>query len=142
MSVHSIEKLIPHRNSMRLVDCVSEYSNGSGEVRIQVDSRKPYFENGKFKSIWSVELMAQSVAAIYGMSAAESDGPKVGYIIAIDHYSLESKEAVEEGAELVVRVSCEHHTAPIGIYSAEVFHRGEIYSRSKLKAYLTDREIA
>jgi len=141
MSFADIEALIPHRLSMRLVDSVSDYSGGTGEVRIRVDKQKPYFKSGKFGSIWTVELMAQAVAAIYGLSDS-SGKPKVGYLISVDSYQLESNKIVEEGDELVVKIKSEHLEKPIGIYSAEVFFRGEIYSTGRFKAFLTDREIA
>ena len=141
MSLEKIERLIPHRSLMKTIDELISFEAGGGEVKLIVDPQKPYFENAKFESLFSIELMAQSVAAVYGYSVRSQKKPRIGYLISIDSYEMLSFEEVNAGDELRIKVKLELNAEPIGVYQVECSHRGRPFSKAQMKVFLTDRKI-
>ena len=82
-----IEEIIPHSGRMLLVNRVLEFGQNHGKVEVVLEESKPYFENGKFQSVWLIELMAQAVGTVTGYEMWANDIPraKAGFIVAIDN---------------------------------------------------------
>ena len=87
-----LEKLVPHKGKMLLLDRVTKYDLENVEIETQVDIDEScmfYDENLGGVPVWiSFEYMAQSISAlsgIYGISKGEK--PKVGFIMSVSGFN-------------------------------------------------------
>lgn len=118
----AIEELIPHRGEMLLVDAIRsiEPSGGWCETRLRED--RPYLDQGRFDSFWMVEIMAQSVAAVYAMTKKlQGLDPCMGFVIAIDSYSWTADFDLNAKDLVQTQVTLDYDLNPFGQYSIQCF---------------------
>ena len=87
-AIPPIERLVPHRGAMCLLDAVTAHDAESIEARTVVRADSP-FANGATTGAWlGVEYMAQAIAAFAGLRACArgADAP-LGLLVGTRRYS-------------------------------------------------------
>ena len=87
-----LEKLVPHKGKMFLLDRVKKYVLETITIETQVDideSNLFYDENLGGVPVWiSFEYMAQSISAMSGIFGhAHNEAPKVGFIMSVSSFN-------------------------------------------------------
>ena len=81
----NIEDLIPHRNSMKLIDEIVEIDDVSCITTATVSSRWPLYRDGYVHPIVLIELVAQSAGVSFGWREMHKKEPsgKQGWLVGI-----------------------------------------------------------
>src|SRR5689334_10861522 len=89
----AVASLLPHRRAMLLIDRVVAFDrDGWGVVEARILAGKPYGTSAPFPTAWLIEIMAQSVGAIFALQqapapdagsepASAAPRPAVGYLL-------------------------------------------------------------
>ena len=120
-----IEKIIPHRDPILLVDEVLEMEDGVSivtkyHVSAQLDIFRGHFPNEPiFPGVYTIECMAQA-SAVLALSM-ESYAGRLPLFLGVDKVSFKAK--VTPGSDLIVSSTIVEHKAEkaIVICSSEVF---------------------
>jgi predicted hotdog family 3-hydroxylacyl-ACP dehydratase len=80
-----IEKMIPHRNSMKLVDEVLEINERSCVAAATVSPRWPLYEDGYVSPIILIELAAQTAGVNFGWREMQKEkrSDQLGWLVGI-----------------------------------------------------------
>ena len=80
-----IEKLIPHRNSMKLIEEIIELDDNHCITAATVSPRWPLYEDGYVHSIILIELVAQTAGVSFGWHEMHKKEPsgKLGWLVGI-----------------------------------------------------------
>lgn len=136
--------LIPHAESMRLVDeVVSIDQAGNGAVRAYLRESAPYFISGRFNPIWTVEIMAQSVASIAQLHQTDQSRPRVGYLISIDRWESTdpvASLAARPGDIATIDVTMEVDLHPVGVYATTMRVNETPIAAATMKFIIDSRE--
>jgi predicted hotdog family 3-hydroxylacyl-ACP dehydratase len=134
-----IEKLIPHRGPMRLVDELIEHDGKSAVVKATIRSHSAGIHNGKMESHWAIEIIAQAIAALFGYNwLSAGHETSYGYIIAVDDFSLLSDSDPTVGETLYCYVKLDYEAFPMGVYLGEIHINKNIWAKAKLKCFLNE----
>jgi predicted hotdog family 3-hydroxylacyl-ACP dehydratase len=81
----NIEDLIPHRNSMKLIDEIIELGDNHCITAATVSSRWPLYRDGYVQAIILIELAAQSAGVNFGWHEMHKKEPsgKMGWLVGI-----------------------------------------------------------
>jgi predicted hotdog family 3-hydroxylacyl-ACP dehydratase len=106
-----IEKLIPHRAPMRLVQTISRIDDESIEIASVVQDSWPTARDGRVRTVVLIELVAQSAAALQGWRERHERERGVGGLLVGVHEAKLHKPFLPVGSHLrcFVRIS---HGAP------------------------------
>ena len=100
-----LERLLPHRAPMILLDEVLGDAAGSISCGVTLRADSPFVENRCVPAVVAVEYMAQCVAAYAGLQAFREDRPvRIGYLIGARLVEF-SVDAFGVGEELVVQAN-------------------------------------
>jgi len=135
----NIESLLPHRGRMRVVDVLESAEDDTGVARISVRPGSPFQDaDGFLKSVWIVELVAQSVACFVGWSwLTKPDKPgRFGYVVAVDDLEAMPEVALAPGDVLHVNITREFELPPAGVFRGEVLLRGKAIGQARLKIFV------
>ncbi len=140
-----IASIIPHSGAMRLVDEIIAMDDiGNGEVRTRLKKSAPYFRDGVWVPLWSVEIMAQSVAAVAGWHTQRQGKPRIGYLIAIDQWEeapdRDKAVCVQPGDTAMVRVTLDCDLNPVGVYKTSIRINDRPVASALMKFIIETRE--
>lgn len=132
-----IEELLAHRGNMLLVDRVLQREGNTIRVLARTDPAAWYaVADGAMPAWVGIELMAQAVAALVGLSAYETgQPPRQGMLLGSREYRS-SRPAFPAGTDLVV-VATEVFKEDNGLaaFDAAIELDGEAVARATLKVY-------
>jgi predicted hotdog family 3-hydroxylacyl-ACP dehydratase len=104
----AIERLIPHRLPMRMVEQIERVDEQSIAARCTVRESWPTAEHGFARTLVLIEVIAQSAAALQGWRERhESEVAKGGLLVGVPSAKLASP-AIPVGTELRCRVTISH----------------------------------
>jgi predicted hotdog family 3-hydroxylacyl-ACP dehydratase len=84
-----IEKLIPHRAPMRLVQTITRIDDESIETASVVQDSWPTARDGRVRSLVLIELVAQTAAALQGWrERREREGSEGGLLVGVHEAKL------------------------------------------------------
>lgn len=99
----AIAELIPHEGRMVLLEQMLEWAPGFALCRMRVREGSPYVSQGELAAAFTLEAMAQCVAACLGYEAFRGgEGVRVGMIIACRRFTVH-RAKVAAGRELSIR---------------------------------------
>jgi predicted hotdog family 3-hydroxylacyl-ACP dehydratase len=102
-----IESVLPHRDSMRLIDRVVDWQPESIVVEVDVPGHGLFNRPGGVPAWVGVEYMAQAIAAWAGCRArAEGHEPSIGFLLGTRRYTA-YQPAFTPGSCLRVEAHCE-----------------------------------
>jgi predicted hotdog family 3-hydroxylacyl-ACP dehydratase len=115
-----IEKLIPHRDGMKLVDEIIEVEDKSAITASTVTERWPLLHNNAVNPIIMVELVAQSIGIGVGYHRLQDTGKGVyGWIVGIKQANF-SVSGIPVGTRLINRVASKHEHEGYAVFKGTV----------------------
>ena len=105
--LYDIERVVPHRGTMRLVDRLVAWDEDSVAVELRVPHEGP-FSHAEGVPAWvGVEYMAQAIAAWAGCRARSAGRePSIGFLLGTRRYEAQCTY-FRSGARLRVEARCE-----------------------------------
>lgn len=120
----AIESLIPHRAPMRLIDRVVDLSEEHIETMARVTDAWPLCGEDGADVILTVEMIAQSVAALYHERKKRLGEPQIDFLVGIKEARFLTPKLPLD-AELRVRVSLVSMIGNYGIFQGDVLMGSE-----------------
>jgi predicted hotdog family 3-hydroxylacyl-ACP dehydratase len=115
-----IEKLIPHRDRMKLIDEVLEVEDKKAVTASIVTERWPLFHDNVVNPIIMVELIAQSIGVGVGHQRLKETGKGVyGWIVGIKQANFSVSE-IPLGTRLINRVTSKHEHEGYAVFKGTV----------------------
>jgi predicted hotdog family 3-hydroxylacyl-ACP dehydratase len=133
-----IEELLPHRGSLLLIDRIRHAEDGRkcvAEYEVRPDSW--YADaNGAMPAWIGIELMAQTIAACFGVEQRNRGGPaKVGLLLGSRRY-VSSVPFFERGAVLEITADVQYREANgFGAFDCTIEWRGRRLAEATIKIY-------
>lgn len=132
----SIERYVPHRGSMLLIDRLLEVGEEHAVAEVRV-ARDGMFVQPQGVPAWvAIEYMAQTVAAWAGWRAAQKGEPaKIGFLL-----GSRKLEALQPFFALgaVLRVEVQYEllgSNGLGMFSCQVLHNGQLAARARVSVF-------
>ena len=133
---HAMDKWVPHRGAMSLLDDVVAHDDLSIVARVRV-SADGAFTGAEGVPAWvGIEYMAQAVAAWSGARArAEGGSPRIGYLLGSRRYEA-AVPAFAIGAELEVFAQCElMGDNGLGMFDCRITQDGRVLASGRLSVF-------
>ena len=140
LDARAIERIIPHRYPMLLIDRVIELEPGKRAVAIKNVTRNEWFFEGHFPQqpimpgVLIIEALAQT-GAVAALSAEQFQG-KLGLFAGID--GVRFRRQVAPGDQLRLEVTLERIRGPIGKAAASATVDGEPAASGTLTFAMVD----
>ena len=159
MSELDIERLIPHRLPMRLVEEVVKVDEVSIETRGEVRTTWPTARDGHASTVLLAEFVAQSAAALQGWKERHEKSAAIGGLLVneedIDHAKAElaafvgllvgipaskaTAATIPLGTRLCCTVNISHGATNYLAFEGQVHDEvGRLWSKSSIQAYRPD----
>ncbi|MBN2574564.1 MAG: hypothetical protein JXP73_08350 [Deltaproteobacteria bacterium] len=139
MATLDIEKLIPHRRPMRLVEEIVTVGEWAIETAATVRDTWPTAHVGEIRALVLVELIAQSAAVLQGWKERhEKESGIGGLLVGIPHATL-ARPTVPVGARLSCQVQISHGATNYLAFEGEVRDAaGMVWLRAGIQAFRPD----
>lgn len=134
--LYDIERVVPHRGTMRLVDRLVEWDEDGVVVELRVPDEGP-FSHGEGVPAWvGVEYMAQTIAAWAGCHArAAGREPSIGFLLGTRRYES-STSWFRAGAVLRVEATRELlGDNGLGMFSCRILGDGEELATANVSVF-------
>ena len=130
-----IERLIPQRPPFMMVEGFEPLSDDSATTALCV-SRNNYFilDGDELSESGIIEHQAQSVSALAGYNAAESDSPPVGISGEVKHFECLRRPKI--GERLVTTVQMGMTFGNVTLAKCETAIDGETVARINIKVFM------
>ncbi|MBR6187625.1 MAG: beta-hydroxyacyl-ACP dehydratase [Prevotella sp.] len=130
-----IERLIPQRPPFMMVDGFEPLSDDSATTSLCVDHNNYFIIDGdELSESGIIEHQAQSVSALAGYKAAESDSPPVGIIGEVKHFECLRRPRI--GERMVTTVQMGMTFGNVTMAKCETAIDGETVARINLKVFM------
>lgn len=133
----SITELIPHRGVMLLVDEMLELDDSKATSVALVRDDWPLVDNGFLGQSLLIEIMAQTVAAIYGWRRLQGGGAQRGYLVGIKNAKLNSV-AMPVGSSLTTKVEPLYEMDTYGVFKGNVHCGNEIAAEAEIQVLVQE----
>jgi predicted hotdog family 3-hydroxylacyl-ACP dehydratase len=133
----SIEKLIPHRGSMRLIDCVIAFDEKFATVE-SVPVRDAWYadESGNMPAWIGIELMAQTAAAHVALvKRMKGLPPRMGILLGTRAYR---SDVGAFAAKIPLEIQANQlfmESGGLGAYECSIASEGKVKARAILKVF-------
>ncbi len=136
-----VENLLPHSGDMVLIDKILEYGDGYGVAHVKVRSNSKFYEqdlNGIHSSI-GLEWMAQTIAAIAGITALQNNRPvQIGFLLGSRKYEP-TTSVFKLDQEYTIRIKQLFYEANgLGAFECSIYQENELIAESKLNVFAPD----
>ena len=130
-----IERLLPHRPPMLAVERLLSFSAQSFRAAVTLRPGTPCFEDGRFRPIFCLEVMAQAVGAgiAYGAAAAGEPRDTAGFVVGVGQLRLSPCDRVLPGNELIVESQLEVEVPPAAEHAVRLLAGREELARATLR---------
>ena len=115
-----IEKLIPHRLPMRLVEEIVRVDESSAEIAAVVRDTWPTVADGQARTLVLIELIAQSAAVLQGWKERHDKEMGEGGLLVGIHSAIPSQPSIPVGTRLVCQVRISHGATNYLAFEGEV----------------------
>lgn len=131
----SCAELLPHRDSMLLLDRLVEYQPGQARVAARAEAGGLFVDaRGRLDPAAVVELAAQGAAALKGYEARLKGEPvKIGYLVGIRDFEIGG--AAEAGEELEIAMRLEFAMEQAALMHGEVRAAGRLIGAGTIKIW-------
>jgi len=127
--------LLKHRPPMLLIDQLLDRGNGRATASAEI-SATSIFCIGKNSVLpeYFIEVIAQTMAAANGYDGlAKQSGPKAGFIVGIDAFSLDAQ--VSAPAELIITVTTTMEFGTMKVMTGEVLLDSRPVASAEIKVW-------
>ena len=130
-----IERLIPQRPPFMMVDGFEPLSDDSATTALCIGHNNYFIIGGdELSESGLIEHQAQSVSALAGFKAADSDNPPVGIIGEVKHFECLRRPKV--GERLMTTVQMGMTFANVTLAKCETAIDGETVARINIKVFM------
>ncbi|MBN1381801.1 MAG: hypothetical protein JXA41_09015 [Deltaproteobacteria bacterium] len=136
----AIESLIPHRAAMMLIDRVTDIEDDRIVTIAVVKENWPLCDRAGADVILTVEIIAQSVAALYHRRKKRPGTPQIDFLVGIKEARFETQK-LPLHAELTARVQMVSFIGNYGIFKGEVLMVDEILCETTVQVLEPDEEL-
>jgi predicted hotdog family 3-hydroxylacyl-ACP dehydratase len=141
-STADIEKLIPHRLPMRLVEDIVRVDEISIETVAVVRETWPTANGGHVRTLVLVELIAQSAATLQGWKERHEKQMGIGGLLVGIHNAKASRPVVPVGTELCCSVRISHGATNYLAFEGEVKDAsGVLWVSGSIQAFRPDLAV-
>jgi predicted hotdog family 3-hydroxylacyl-ACP dehydratase len=119
-SAAEIERLIPHRAPMRLVEEVVRVDGQAIETAAVVRDTWPTAEKGLARALVLIELLAQSAAVLQGWKERHEKETGEGGLLVGIHSAIPSQPTIAVGTRVFCRVRISHGATNYLAFEGEV----------------------
>jgi predicted hotdog family 3-hydroxylacyl-ACP dehydratase len=135
----AIERLIPHRLPMRLVEIVDRADQESIETRCTVRDAWPTVQHGSARTLMLVEVVAQSAAALQGWRERHEHATGQGGLLVGVPIAKLASPTIPVGTELLCKVQITHGVQSYMAFDGTVTDRaGVLWLSASIQAYRPD----
>lgn len=116
-----IERYLPHSGAMVLLDKVLKYDESSVQTSLEIRADNAFLnEQNEFELFNAIELMAQSVGVLRGISN-EKESDKLGFLLSARGFKI-YQNSVKIGVNLSIncKMSMQDESG-FGLYDCEIF---------------------
>ncbi len=132
-----IEKYIPQRQAMIMVDGIAEHSDSYLISKFHIKDSNIFVEDNKFQEYGIIENMAQTAALSSGYKAVNSgETPKTGFIGAVKNFKLYDLPNV--GDNILSKLTIKTEVLNATIVNVESFVKNKKIAEAELKIFLID----
>jgi predicted hotdog family 3-hydroxylacyl-ACP dehydratase len=136
---NKIERLIPHRPPILMVDKLLHFDSGSALTEKTFKDSDYGVKNGLVLEIALVECMAQSVAIKEGIDAeARNRKPDTGMLVSVDNFDFFS--SVQSNTRLEIYAEKTGQVGSCVIINGEIREGEKIVAKGGLKIFIIDIE--
>lgn len=136
----AVEKWIPHRDQLVLIDEVIEVSAQNACAKVLISEDTLFCENGKVPAWVGIEYMAQTMAVYSGGLAQENSDPvSIAFLLgarkyesSVSHYNI--------GETLIINVEPQMIHDQISSFDCDIEINSKVVATAKLTAFKPDSE--
>ncbi len=105
---NALERLVPHRGAMCLLDSVAQWDHARIECRATShrDPENPLRLRGRLPAVVAIEYAAQAMAVHGGLRAPPDQGAAPGYLVAVRNAQLHAARLDDITADLEISATC------------------------------------
>ena len=131
----SLDELVAHRGAMRLVDRIVEISETHAVAETLIRSDNLFFSDGNVPAYVGLEMMAQTIAAIDGMSRRNAgQPPKIGFLLGCRRYNA-LRAAFDENDLLTTHADMVFTDGAMFSFDCRIARGGEEIANASLNVY-------
>lgn len=138
MSVE-LEKILPHRTPMILVDKVVSHSPEKLVAKVTIRESSMGFKNGAVPGWFGVEYMAQAIAAYNGLLGQKGGKPEIGFLVGVRTYKADVPE-FKLNSELEVTITPNFILDNSGTFNGEIAINGNRVAEALISTYKPDAD--
>ena len=139
-TIEDIERLLPHRLPMRLVEGIVRVDDDSIETAAVARETWPTANGGWVRSLLLVEFLAQSAAVLQGWKERNEKAPGIGGLLVGIPAARPSQPKVPVGTVLVCSVRISHGAPNYRAFDGEVKDAaGVLLLTGSIQAYRPDQ---
>ncbi|MBN2040537.1 MAG: hypothetical protein JW864_10865 [Spirochaetes bacterium] len=133
-----IEKVIPHRKRMKLVEEVLEIDDQKVITLSVVNDKWPLLTDGMVNPIILIEIVAQTTGIVVGNKRMKETGEGVyGYLVGIKDAEF-YKDSIPLGTRLECRVNLMYDLKAYGVFTGVVYSGEETLARIEIQVLSTE----
>ncbi|MCQ2195807.1 MAG: hydroxymyristoyl-ACP dehydratase [Paludibacteraceae bacterium] len=132
-----LERLIPQRSPIIMVDAFYEASENSCQTGLTIREDNLFCEEGKLLETGVIEHIAQSASAFAGYNALKDNKPTpVGFIGEVKKFQLVSSPQI--GDQLTTHIQILSEIMNVSLLSAETTIDGQCVATCQMKIYIQE----
>ena len=137
---YNLEKILPHKNPMILIDDVLDYSIEDGWLKsiVTIDKNSLFFDNSVngISSIVGIEYMAQTIGC-YAFLKSKKDEPQVGFLLGTRLYN-NKYDIFKENDELEILVKEVFSGNDIVSFDCFIYNQNEEIASATINVYQSE----
>ena len=132
---YSIDELVPHRNTMLLIDEVIYFDEDHLTSRVRITDKSEFLRDNNEVPVWiGIEYMAQTIAAWAGMhSKIAGKDIKTGYLLGTRKYSP-YVTGFPVGSILEISVKKSYQSNELGVFDCTI-SSDQLLAEASLNVY-------
>lgn len=144
LSVEDVQRLIPHRFPMLLIDRLEIEVLGEKATGIKNVTMNEWLFQGHFPGkpvmpgVLIVEAMAQTAGAVVMHSMGSTHENKIVYFMSIEEARF--RKPVVPGDSLRIKVEKQQQRGPVWKFHASAYVNGQVVAESSFKAMIADEK--
>jgi predicted hotdog family 3-hydroxylacyl-ACP dehydratase len=112
-------ELVPHAPPALLVSSVLEVSAEGASAIVKIPADSPFVQTGRAPAFLGLEAGAQTAAVLEALGREGSEGPRIGYVVAIRNARF-ATPWLPAGTPLMVTVKAAGSAPPLSIYEVSL----------------------
>ncbi len=134
--IEPIERVVPHRGTLLLVDRVLDWDAESIRVELRVPDESIFHDAEGVPAWVGLEYMAQAIAAWAGCKArASGGGPTIGFLLGTRRYEC-ARTNFRSGSLLRIEARCELlGDNGLGMFACRIVEGGETLATANVSVF-------